>query len=75
MAHHRFAQRAWLPQQGGRGLVGPTFSTMEDSVCGRCPGPFSGPGGMERGTWQGECILPRAGVVGAARVREQCREE
>ena len=31
MAHHRFAQRAWLPQERGRGLAGPAFLTGEDS--------------------------------------------
>ena len=31
MARHRFAQRAWLPQERRRGLAGPAFLTGEDS--------------------------------------------
>lgn len=74
VAHHRFAQRAWFPQEGGRGLMGPAFATMEGSECVagvQTPSLALGGGGREPG--KENISHPELGVVDAASVREQCR--
>lgn len=56
----------------GCGPVGSAFSSMEDSECVvdvQAPSLAL----VEWGACQVEGIPPRAGVVGAARVREPCR--
>ena len=76
MVHRSFAQRAWLPQERGRGLAGPAFLTGEDSE--RVVG-VQAPLWQEArqgwgGVWQG--MYPtQSWAMGAARVRGLCSSQ
>lgn len=63
MAHHSFAQRAWLPQEKGCGLAGPVFLTQRTQrvwwVSKPLPWQEAGAGRTEEGSGR-EYIPPRA---------------
>lgn len=67
VAHHRFAQRAWFPQERGCGLVGPAFTGLGGGCwAGRGEPGRENVSHPELGLW----VQPESGSRVGARRRE-----